>query len=141
GETPLNFAHGTLDGFCKTLSLEPGFQVKHIDTDPSQPLLDEILINDDETAVALRGSQRFLRRLGRFDLQPLPEAAPVDPKGTYLITGGFGGIGHLICQYLVQKGARSIVLVGRNRPSPEVFFKLQELSSTGAIITPRFLDI
>jgi NADP-dependent 3-hydroxy acid dehydrogenase YdfG/acyl carrier protein/NADPH:quinone reductase-like Zn-dependent oxidoreductase len=36
-----------------------------------------------------------------------------DPQGTYLITGGFGGFGQKTAEWLVENGARHLVLTGR----------------------------
>ncbi len=44
-------------------------------------------------------------------VQPL--AMRVNPAGTYLITGGLGGFGQKTAQWLVEHGARSLVLTGR----------------------------
>jgi phthiocerol/phenolphthiocerol synthesis type-I polyketide synthase C len=41
------------------------------------------------------------------------------PAGTHLITGGFGGFGLEAAKWLVARGARHLVLVGRNGPATE----------------------
>ncbi|BAU88120.1 hypothetical protein SLA_7254 [Streptomyces laurentii] len=48
-----------------------------------------------------------------------PDAAPVRPFGTYLITGGLGALGLETARYLVARGARHLVLVGRGAPGPD----------------------
>jgi acyl transferase domain-containing protein/acyl-CoA synthetase (AMP-forming)/AMP-acid ligase II/acyl carrier protein len=44
---------------------------------------------------------------------------------TYLITGGLGDLGLLVAQFLVDKGAKHLVLVGRNPPPVEVKERLK----------------
>jgi NAD(P)-dependent dehydrogenase (short-subunit alcohol dehydrogenase family)/acyl carrier protein len=46
----------------------------------------------------------------------VPAEKPVtfDATGTYLITGGLGGLGLEVAQWLVQHGARHLVLMGRS---------------------------
>ncbi|MEZ4681398.1 MAG: KR domain-containing protein [Caldilineaceae bacterium] len=41
----------------------------------------------------------------------------IDGDGTYLITGGLGGLGLLTAKWLVNQGARHLLLVGRSAPS------------------------
>ncbi len=40
------------------------------------------------------------------------------PDATYLITGGLRGLGLLTAQWMVERGARHLVLVGRSGPAP-----------------------
>ncbi|MEV0125240.1 SDR family NAD(P)-dependent oxidoreductase [Streptomyces sp. NPDC050703] len=47
------------------------------------------------------------------------DAAPVRPSGTYLITGGLGALGLETARYLVDQGARHLVLAGRSAPGPQ----------------------
>ncbi|HEV2132108.1 MAG TPA: zinc-binding dehydrogenase, partial [Longimicrobiaceae bacterium] len=56
------------------------------------------------------------RHIGKIVLthHPAPE---IRPDATYLITGGLGGVGLSVAQWLVEQGARSLVLVGRSAPS------------------------
>ncbi len=64
----------------------------------------------------------------------IPEHTPVGADGTYLITGGLGGVGLLVARWLLTEGARSIVLMGRNAPSPETEALLDEMREGGARI-------
>lgn len=51
---------------------------------------------------------------------------------TYLITGGVGGLGICLAQWLVDQGARHLVLVGRREPSPDAADVLAALQMRGA---------
>ena len=72
-----------------------------------------VLSDDREDQCAWRRGIRHVPRLVR---KPAPEAvqARLDPKGTYLITGGFGGIGAELARSLAERGAGRIALIGRN---------------------------
>ena len=48
---------------------------------------------------------------------PVPEHPPIRPDATYLITGGLGGLGLVVGHWLVEHGARTLVLAGRSAPS------------------------
>ena len=45
---------------------------------------------------------------------PDRECAPICDDGTYLITGGLGGFGLATARWLVEQGARHLVLIGRS---------------------------
>lgn len=61
--------------------------------------------------------------------------AHVSSSGAYLITGGLGGLGLLTAQRLVQRGARTLVLVGRRAPSEETRTAISAMEAEGAQIT------
>jgi len=46
--------------------------------------------------------------------------SPIRSDGTYLITGGLGDLGLLVAKFLVDKGAKNLVLVGRNQPTENI---------------------
>lgn len=69
---------------------------------------------------------------------PVIRSHPVYPqktifreKGTYLITGGLGGLGLLVANYLVKKYKVNLILTGRSTLDPENENKLKELRSYG----------
>lgn len=63
---------------------------------------------------------------------PRPLSAGLRPDGTYLITGGLGGLGLLVARWLVEHGARNLALIGRSAPTEEAAERLRELESAGA---------
>ena len=58
-------------------------------------------------------------------------AAGISDNATYLITGGLGGLGLSCAKWLVEQGARHLVLMGRNRPSPTAQEALDALAQAG----------
>ncbi|MDB5502867.1 MAG: eryA [Tardiphaga sp.] len=55
----------------------------------------------------------------------------VSANATYLITGGYGGFGLTIAQWLVEQGARHLVLTGRTgNPSPDAQARIDQLRLT-----------
>ncbi len=60
---------------------------------------------------------------------------------TYLITGGLAGLGLLVAQWMVSKGARNLVLVGRRLPDEASQKKLMELEMTGAAVVVEQADV
>ncbi|BCH57154.1 SDR family NAD(P)-dependent oxidoreductase [Agrobacterium vitis] len=55
-----------------------------------------------------------VRRVPRFVPLSLPQQqAAFDASGCMVITGGFGGIGYKLLQWLIEKGLREAVVIGR----------------------------
>jgi acyl transferase domain-containing protein/acyl carrier protein len=56
------------------------------------------------------------------------------PASTYLITGGLGGLGLKVAQWLIERGARHLALVGRTAPSAAAQRALDDLRAKGGRI-------
>ncbi|WP_394843020.1 type I polyketide synthase [Pendulispora brunnea] len=100
----------------------------------------ELYATDDEDEIVLRDGKRFVRRLERARTAPASSTA-IHPEGTYLLTGGLGGLGLTFAEWLVDRGARTLVLVGRHAPTPEVQTRLESLRARGAKVWVREVDI
>ncbi|AKT38855.1 type I polyketide synthase [Chondromyces crocatus] len=98
---------------------------------------------DGEDQIALRSAVRYVARLARTasaaQQQDLPTALRDD--GTYLITGGLSGIGLTVAEWMVQRGARHLALVGRSGASPAAESALAPLRAAGAEITTFQADV
>lgn len=81
-------------------------------------LFEEIWNADEENQVAFRNGERYIARLlESTDLSmPLPPTFHAD--GSYLITGGLGGLGLLVSRWMIERGARRLILVGRENLPP-----------------------
>lgn len=63
------------------------------------------------------------------------------PDATYLITGGFGGFGERTAEWLIQNGAKHLVLTGRSGANtPEKQAIVSQLESLGASVIPVACD-
>ena len=70
-----------------------------------------------------------------------PGVRPVRPAATYLITGGLGALGLRTAQYLVDSGARHLVLLGRRQPSAAAEELIDELRSRSVEVRVVGADI
>ena len=68
-------------------------------------------------------------------------ATPFREDGTYLITGGLGGLGLLVANWMVEHGARHLVLVGRSQPSAAAKSQLASLKDAGAKVYVAQADV
>ena len=72
-----------------------------------------------EDAVAYRNGRRFLPRVVRA-AEPQSDSLILRGDGSYLITGGLGGLGLQIADWMAARGAGHIVLLSR-RDFPDAF--------------------
>ncbi len=95
---------------------------------------------------------RFMSRaehIGKIVVTQRPTAwrtsapGPMDLRadGTYLITGGLGGLGLLIAKWMVEHGARHLVLLGRHDPLPAARETIDLLRAAGATVVVAQGDV
>jgi NADPH:quinone reductase-like Zn-dependent oxidoreductase/acyl carrier protein len=65
----------------------------------------------------------------------------VRTDGTYLVTGGLGGLGLTVARWLAAQGAGQLVLAGRNQPTPSAQTTIRELEAMGTYITVAQVDV
>ncbi|MBU0485487.1 MAG: SDR family NAD(P)-dependent oxidoreductase [Proteobacteria bacterium] len=122
GKEALAVLQAPLWGLGAALRLEhPEFHVRCLDLEPADNkaqialLGQELLFPEAEDRIALRGG---MRQVARFEKLAGQEKIGfrIDGEASYLITGGFGGLGLLLVPWLAEKGARHLILCGRHAP-------------------------
>jgi NADPH:quinone reductase-like Zn-dependent oxidoreductase/SAM-dependent methyltransferase/acyl carrier protein len=74
--------------------------------------------------------------------EPAAALAPqVREEATYLVTGGLSGLGFATAQWLVDQGARHIVLIGRRAPGSEVTAALTSMQAAGIDVAIISCDV
>ncbi|WP_443742631.1 type I polyketide synthase [Streptomyces pactum] len=97
---------------------------------------------DEEDQVAVRPAGVFANRLVRSGWHDPATPGPWAPRGTVLITGGTGALGGHVARWLVQQGARHLLLVSRRGPeAPGADELTAELTALGAEVTVAACDI
>jgi acyl transferase domain-containing protein len=144
---PLAVAQSPLWGLGKVIGLEhPQLSGGMVDLNPDAAadeatmLLGEIGDSRTERYVAIRNGRRYVARLIRTRL-PASQELQLKPDGTYLITGGLGSLGLRVTEWMVQQGARHLVLVGRRPASMEAERFLSRLEQAGAKILVAQADV
>jgi NAD(P)-dependent dehydrogenase (short-subunit alcohol dehydrogenase family) len=75
-------------------------------------------------------------------LEPAPAAWPgLDPDGTYLLTGGLGGIGLQVARRLVERGVRRLALLARSAHGPAAEAAVADLRAAGATVELLQADV
>ena len=126
---------------CVYMDVEAGYSQQEVANTIFTQLKTSHLSRDgQESQLAWRNGQAYVARLSRY--KPKSEK-PLEIRNdsSYLITGGRGGIGLQIARWLVEQGAKHLVLLGRNQASPEVRLVLDELEAAGAQIIAAQADI
>jgi acyl transferase domain-containing protein/SAM-dependent methyltransferase len=119
-------------------------------TDAASALVSTFRAGDGEDQVAWRDGGRRLARLVSVP-PPTCNTVSVKPNVSYLVTGGLGGLGLAIAGWLVARGARHLVLVGRTSLPPRQDWAthladhrisaITELERTGATVDTVALDV
>ncbi|WP_330336821.1 SDR family NAD(P)-dependent oxidoreductase [Streptomyces sp. NBC_00557] len=94
---------------------------------------------DDERLVALRGTGRLVPRLART--RPDDGAGETSVDGVHLITGGLGGLGRVVAERLVRRGARRLALLSRGTPDAETRNWITGLEERGVTVHLARADV
>lgn len=136
----------SLWGLGRVIAVErPEFQCVRIDLDPVlalpvERLAREIVSRGGEDQVAFRGEQRLVARLERRDVEPAEDIA-FGADSTYLITGGLGGLGLHVADWMAAHGARNLVLIGRGAPSDEAQAQIARMAEAGVHVAVLSADV
>jgi NAD(P)-dependent dehydrogenase (short-subunit alcohol dehydrogenase family)/acyl carrier protein len=139
---PLNIAQSPLWGLGRVIAQEhPALWGGLIDLDPNPEtvadaatqLCKQILGPDGEDQLAFRDGRRYAGRLirkPRTVAQPAPLSWRTDCS--YLITGGLGELGLSVAHWMVEQGARRLILMARTKLPPRADWNSIEADSGAA---------
>ncbi|NEP51000.1 MAG: SDR family NAD(P)-dependent oxidoreductase, partial [Moorea sp. SIO3C2] len=149
----LQVQQAPLWGLGQAISLEyPELRCMRLDLDPSaaetassvEVLLDELLFSEDsEDQIGYRQGVRYVAKLRQFTTQSTASREIlISQDGSYLITGGLGGLGIKAAQWLMEQGAKHIVLASRRGVStPEVQEEVRQLEQKGTEVLVVRADV
>ncbi len=147
---PINLPSAVVDAMARTARLEhPDLSIRVVDL-PSKPeekdwirLGHLIREGTREPSVAIRQGRLMIPRLVALgavasrDPQPCRLAA----DAAYLVTGAYGGLGFRTVQWLAERGATRIFMVGRSAPSSEIREQISKLRDRGVRVHDLVADI
>lgn len=150
-DRPLTVSQAPVWGMARVVALEqPEIWGGIVDLDPQAAsraadahLLHRILRQrGGEDFLAQRGGRRYAARLAHCR-PPEMAAEPLVLRSdaTYLISGGLGGLGLRTAGWMVERGARHLVLVGRSDASPAAAAGIAELERAGAEVVAARADV
>ncbi|WP_407686788.1 type I polyketide synthase [Mycobacterium sp. HUMS_1102779] len=113
-------AVGALRGLVRVLAYEhPELRATLVDLGTAEEaparLVAELGLPHGDDVIAWRDGRRHVERLRRAPLPAAGDSEPVVRKdGSYIVSGGLGGIGLVVARWLADRGAGRIVLNGRS---------------------------
>ncbi|MEM9506113.1 MAG: alpha/beta fold hydrolase [Cyanobacteria bacterium P01_E01_bin.35] len=90
--------------------------------------------------LAIRDQQLYVPRLYKSELRA-SKTLKLDADAAYLITGGLGALGLQVAQWLANKGAKSLILVGRSQASASAQQVISKLEQQGIGVNVVQADI
>ncbi|MGD9250887.1 MAG: SDR family NAD(P)-dependent oxidoreductase, partial [Desulfobacterales bacterium] len=100
---------------CRSIDLSfPVSDAKQIDR-MVNPIIHETLAFSSDLVVAYRGDYRWVETFEPVRLEKTAEMTPrLIERGTYLITGGLGGMGFALAEHLAKTLRANLILTGRS---------------------------
>lgn len=170
GDRVSGLCQSTVWGMSKVIDLEhPQFNCLRIDLDGKLAndesasdvdiQIDQIvseLISDKsrEDQVAFRSIEgelyRYIGRLNHYTDYPFEKVPSISEKtaaktlsadACYLITGGLAGLGLLFANWMADRGAKNIILLGRSKADEYALRAIQKLRGRDINVVVRNLDI
>lgn len=148
---PIAVEQSALWGLGKVISFEfpelncirVDLDLHHSNADAVVQLVKQLSTDDREDQIAFRKGVRHVLRLIPFKLSTssIARTESFRADSTYLITGGLGGLGLVTAKWMVQQGARHLVLAGRSEPSEEAMLKMQQMSDEGVEVVIAQADV
>ncbi len=147
---PISLLQSTVWGLGKVIILEhPELRCTLVDLSFENLLADlpileqEIRFNSHENQVTWREQTRYVARLVRAKQEQVKTNPPslFKTDATYLITGGMGGLGLTIAQWMIAQGSRHLALMGRSAPSETAQKAIAQMEATGARIMVVLADV
>lgn len=148
---PVALGQSALWGLGKAISFElPELKCVRIDIDPQHShaesvplLLRQLSIDDHEDQIAYRAGNRFVLRLFPFTSMAASCTTKMALRAdrTYMVTGGWGGLGLATAKWMVQGGARHLLLLGRSEPSLPAIQVIKQMRNAGAEVVIAQADV
>lgn len=119
-ENSLNPQAAALFGLSKVVTQEYSkLQCRCIDIDQNTEIMEilhEVESGRGFSLVAYRNGERYVQEMQQLDVENTPKRnLTIQEKGTYIITGGLGGIGLEFARYIASKNRVNLILLNRSQ--------------------------
>ncbi len=88
-------------------------------------------MRSEETEIFYRQKQRYVKKYTHVRLEKNISHTLLKQKGTYLITGAFGGLGKIFASYLARFYNANLILVGRSEINDDKRRFVKDLEASG----------
>ncbi len=133
--------HASVGGFSRTLTFEnPNINITSVGLGEHSPekiagvVSQELGFyrNTPLTEVRYVDGQRKVRLMVRYDdFSATVDKSLIKQNGTYLITGGAGGLGYIFARHLAKNYGARLILIGRSKINDTIETKLDQLRQLG----------
>lgn len=143
--------YNAVGGFAKSILMEnPNFCYKVVEIEkwdeaendilfPAETLLKEFGTGEPE--VQYRHHKRYIKSLAESNIGGGISQNSIRTGGTYLITGGLGGLGMVFARYIAEKKNIRLILTGRSPLGEEAAAKLDEIKCSGSDVLYLQADV
>lgn len=108
-----------IQGFAKTIMQEdPKFIVSTLEINKQEADYISDVINEfksEDTEVRIQNKVRKVKKYATQKWNATAEASRIKKNGVYLVCGGVGGIGKIVCKYLLTQYNAKIIITGRSK--------------------------
>lgn len=138
-----------LSGLLKTARLEnPKFVGQMIEMEPHVSaerlvgVLRENHCSPEEFHIRYQEGKRFVKGWDVMETPAFEESPPWKENGTYLITGGLGGLGFIFANEIARHTKDvTLILTGRSASGSDSALQLEQLRTQGARVEYRQVDV
>jgi myxalamid-type polyketide synthase MxaB len=98
------------------------------------------VVKGEAEEIVFRAHQSWVPRLEHYPQKTIT-SFPIDPHASYIIVGGLGGLGLIMIEDLIKRGASKIFVCGRSNPSAEFNAAIEKLEIGGVQVQTAQIDI
>jgi thioester reductase-like protein len=146
-ETRISLAQAPLTAFVKVLSLEHSDRIsgqidlpESVDDHALGQLLTILSADQQESLYALRDGTVYVPRLEQTSKNAIVGKSLPD-SASYLITGGLGSLGLHVARWLLDRGAKTLILTSRRAPDQGQQHVIEELEHQGVAVHVAAVDV
>ena len=145
-----NRAHSMIAGFSKTLYYEnPHFNYRIVGIDDetssvrAKILLQELCDSSAENIkeITYQNNTRKIKSFKKLTVTDRQDESVIRINGTYIITGGAGGLGFTFSKYLAENYKTNLVWIGKSAYNDEIKLKISAIEMAGGTASYFSTDV